>query len=196
MAIPVGHVRAVLEVKSHFSSSNVKASLDHLRDLSPIMNELDATGQQSKFYLPPSFRCGVVFFDLRRGDANDKTVMIRLLKSADLRGFFGGMILRGETHTSPKTARLALIHSEEPMSGLRGASLLEIAISDTVELADKVHLRSMLQWSESVFAEFAFDLLAMLRGTFKPGEGSSFYGSGGTFADVMRHVRAIKPTTQ
>jgi len=36
LAIPVEYVRCVLEVKSTFSSSNVRAAMAHLKDLRPL----------------------------------------------------------------------------------------------------------------------------------------------------------------
>jgi hypothetical protein len=186
MAVPVEHIGAVLEVKSHFSASNVRASIEHLRDLAPVMKALDAPDQQYKLHLPPCFRCGMIFFELRVEDANSQTAIDAVIDGVGLRGFFGGMILRGETHTLPETARISLARSEEPISGLLpGTPLLKSGLSNTVQVADKVHLGSMILWSESAFAQFAFDLLAMLQGTYRPGYVSSWYGLGGTFAEPM-----------
>jgi hypothetical protein len=180
MAIPVEHVRMVLEVKSHFSAANVRASIEHLRDLTPVMDDVDDSTQQYKFYLPNCFRCGMIFFELRLDDAKSNAAIDGVIKGVDLRGFFGGVILRGETHTLPRTALISTLQSKEPISGIvHGFSLLEIGMSDTVQVADNVHVLSKIQWSESAFAQFAFDLLAMLQGTFRPGYLSSFYGLGG-----------------
>ena len=52
----------------------------------------------------------------------------------------------------------------------------------------------MIQWSESGFARFAFDLLAMVQGTFRPGYVSSFYGMGSTLTELMQDVGATKFT--
>ena len=101
LAIPVEHVRAVLEVKSHFSASNVRSSIEHLRDLSDVMRGVDDCNEQYKLYLPLNFRCGVVFFELRIEDAKSRTALQALIDGGGLRGFFGGMILRGESHTLP-----------------------------------------------------------------------------------------------
>jgi hypothetical protein len=189
LAIPVEHVRAVLEVKSHFFASNVRTSIEHLRDLTDVLRDVDDPSERSKFYLPPTFRCGMVFFELRLQDAKGKTALAAVREGIGLRGFFGGIILRGENHTLPQTARISLAKSEEPISGLLpDTSLLEIGIGDTVQVADKVHLGAMIQWSEAGFAQFAFDLLAMLQGTFRPGYISSLYGMGSSFTELIRDV--------
>ncbi len=193
LAIPVEHVRAVLEVKSHFSTAGVRASIEHLRDLTDILSGVDDPTERYKFYLPGNFLCGLVFFELRLDDAKSKTALSAIIDGIALRGFLGGIILRGESHTLPHTGRISLTQSEEPLSSLLpDTPLLEIGISDTIQIADKVHLGAMIQWSEAGFAQFAFDLLAMLQGTYRPGFASSFYGMGSSFTELMREVGATK----
>jgi hypothetical protein len=68
--------------------------------------------------------------------------------------------------------------------------LLEFGMSKSVQLAENVHIGSMLKWSESGFAQFAFDMIAMIQGTYESGRLSSFYGIGGTFAELMKEVGA------
>lgn len=48
----------------------------------------------------------------------------------------------------------------------------------------------MLRWSESEFAKFAFDLVAMLQGTYQVGRLSSFYGMGSSFHELMSEAGA------
>ena len=195
LAIPVEHVRAVLEVKSHFSLSTVKAAIEHLRDLADLLRGLDKADERYKLYLPPNFRCGMVFFELRLEDAHSKAALQAVIDGIGLRGFFGGMILRGEGHTLPHSARVLLTQSEEPSSGsVPSSPLLEIGISDTVQVADRVHIGAMIQWAEAGFAQFAFDLLAMIQGTFRPGYLSSFYGIGSSFTELMLDVGATEIT--
>jgi hypothetical protein len=63
-------------------------------------------------------------------------------------------------------------------------------MSKSVRVADNVHIGSMVMWSESAFAQFAFDLIAMIQGTYEVGRASSFYGMGSSFAELMRDVGA------
>jgi hypothetical protein len=41
-------------------------------------------------------------------------------------------------------------------------------------------------WSEFAFAQFAFDLIAMMQGTYEASRLSSFYGIGSSFAELMK----------
>jgi hypothetical protein len=186
LAIPVEYVRAVLEVKSSFAKKTVQDSVDHLRDLRPLLRHVDGPTERYKLYLPRTFCCGCVFFELRQAEARKRDALSALLGAIDLRGFFGGVILRGEGHELEQTGRLSLMQSKTPIEHpvhpvetlLHGA-----AYTDTVAFADDVHIGSMLMWSEFGFAQFAFDLIAMIQGTYDPGRLSSFYGIGSTAAD-------------
>ena len=64
--------------------------------------------------------------------------------------------------------------------------LFEIGMSDSVQIGDKLFLGALLHWSEGAFSQFAFDLLAMLQGTYRAGYASSFYGLGSSFDELMR----------
>lgn len=185
LAIPVEYVRAILEVKSSFSVRTIRESLDHLRDLSPLLRHVDVPTECHKLYLPPTFCCGSIFIELRHDDANSQTAMSELACAVGLRGFFGGVILRGQGHALPHTGRLTLYRSEKPIDGIRCSKetpLLQFALSKSIQLGDSIHVGSQLMWSEMGFAEFAFDLIAMMQGTYAVGRISSFYGFGGTLA--------------
>ncbi len=39
------------------------------------------------------------------------------------------------------------------------------------------HLQCLLQWTQSGFGQFAFDLIAVMNGTYQPGRASSLHGS-------------------
>ena len=52
------------------------------------------------------------------------------------------------------------------------------------QLDTTVHVGSMLMWLESGFAQFAFDLIAMIHGTYEANRLSSFYGIGEDFAEA------------
>jgi len=181
LAIPVEYVLAVLEVKATFSSTTVKKAMDHLDDLLPVMKGPDDPNERYKLHLPPTFRCGLVFFDLKREHQFSKLGLSRVNPSTELRGFFGGMILRGEGHSKPLTGQLSLTLSETPIMhnfGIKKKSLLEYGFSETVQVADSQHQGAMLHWLEMNFSRFGFDLIAMMQGTYDAGRISSFYGLG------------------
>ncbi len=192
-AIPVEHVRAVLEVKSSFSARTVREAIEHLRDLSPVMMGFDEPQEHFKLYLPPAFCCGLLFFELRRESAYDEQALIDMIDGYKLRGFFGGLILRGEGKTLPSAGRILLARGEESIEGTIGRkreSLLDgLVLSKSVEFEHGQHLTSIVRFCESDFAMFAFDLVAMLQGTYEAGRASSFYGLGSTAAEQRQSDR-------
>ncbi len=66
LAIPVEHVYAVLEVKSSFTPATVKDAIEHFGDLRPLMKGPDSFDERYKLHLPPTFSCGMIFYELRR----------------------------------------------------------------------------------------------------------------------------------
>lgn len=167
LAIPVEHVRAVLEVKSQFSVKSVRHSIAHLRDLQPLMGAVDPPFERYKLHLPGNFICGLLFIELRVQQERQLEALTSLIDGIDLRGFIGGLVLRGEGHTSPHSGRLSLTKSASASPGLPSdqTSLLEIGIAPTSQLSDGVHIGAMLSWGEMEFARFSFDLIALLQGT-------------------------------
>ena len=181
LAIPVEHVRCVLEVKANFSTSTVGEGIEHLKDLLPLMSGSDEPDEKYKLHLPTTFRCGLFFFDLKQENEFSETALRKALAGFELRGYFGGIVLRGEGHKKKATGRLFFIPSNTPMESSVGrskGSLLNAGISETVKVADDTHVAVRLIWGEFVFSQFAFDLIAMLQGTYHPAQVSSFYGIG------------------
>jgi hypothetical protein len=90
--------------------------------------------------------------------------------------------LRGEGHSKPATGRISILRSETPLEctiGRDKTSLLSgAAISPFVGVAEKLYFGSMLMWFESAFSQFAFDIIALMDGKYRPGMLSSFYGMG------------------
>ena len=120
LAIPVEYVCCVLEVKSNFSTSTVTDAMEHLADLLPLMGGPDASQEKYKLHLPAHFCCGLVFFDLREEHQFGETALSKMIGGIQLRGFFGGVILRGEGHEKSVTGRLSLLRSETPIDSLVG----------------------------------------------------------------------------
>jgi hypothetical protein len=192
-AIPVEYVRAVLEVKATFSAEAVTAAIEHLAELTPLMQSIDDPQERYKVHLPPSFRCGLLFFEMRKEVAYSQAALQAILAAIGLRGFFGGIILRGEGHNEPQTGRMSLLHSETPIDGTlkdRKTSLLNFGLGQSVQLTDKFHIGSMILWSVPGFAQFAFDLIAMMQGTYEPGRVSSFYGIGSSSLESIKDAEA------
>ncbi len=183
LAIPVEYVRCVLEVKSNFSTSTVRDAIEHLAELLPVMGGLDDPQEKYKLHLSANFCCGLVFFNLKQKQKFSKTALSRLNEGPLLRGFFGGIILRGEAHTKDVTGKLSLLHSETPIGSSIAKSkqsLLSWGMSESVKITDNLHFGAMLIWTEPYFSEFSFDLIAMMQGTYEVGRLSSFHGMGTT----------------
>jgi hypothetical protein len=184
LAIPAEHVKCVLEVKSAFQSSTVKEAISHLSELKILMSSIDPPNEKLKFYLPPNFICGTVFFELRQEDAFDKNALNQMISGISLRGFFGGIILRGEGQIKNNTGRLSLLNSETEMKSMikkpEWSMLGNWADADSTMINENTHIGAMLSWGEPDFSMFAFDLIAMLNGTYKSGILSSFHALGTT----------------
>jgi hypothetical protein len=113
LAIPVEYVLAVLEVKASFSSITVKEAVTHLHDLDPLMQGVDSPEERYKLHLPPRFCCGMVFVELREDARFSEAALAAVLGGLNLRGFFGGVVLRDTSHTNPLPAgRISILQSE------------------------------------------------------------------------------------
>lgn len=181
LAIPVEHVRCVLEVKAGFSVKSVGEAIEHLTDLLPLMGGPDEPQEKYKLHLPPTFSCGLVFFELRKEHQFSESAMNRIVEARQLRGFFGGVILRGEEHTKEVTGELSLFRSETPIESTIGKgkqSLLNFGMAESIKISDNLHCGPMLRWTESNFSQFGFNVIAMMQGTYEVGRLSSFHGMG------------------
>ena len=112
LAIPCEHVKAVLEIKSRFSNRTATDGISHLCDLAALMSGIDAPQERYKLYLPPNFFCGMIFFELLKKDARSRKALNKMVEGTRLKGFAGGMILRGEGHLKEMTAMINLFQSE------------------------------------------------------------------------------------
>lgn len=182
LAIPAEYVKGVIEVKSAFKKKNVDDAIKHLGELRTLMSNVDAPTERYKMYLPKDFFCTTVFFELRKEDENDKEALNSMVNGSDLRNFFGGLILRGEGKTKEACGKVDLLESETEMKtsfGPSGRTLLNgWAQSDGRKITDNLYFGSMLIFTEPSFAQFAFDIIALLKGTYQVGRLSSFYAFG------------------
>ena len=170
LAIPVEHVRCVLEVKSNLSSTTSGEAIEHLRELLPLMGGPDEPGERYKLHLPAAFCCGLVFFDLKEDNQFSVAALSKLIAGIELRGFLGGIVLRGEGHQEPLTGKLSWVRSETPIEGLivkNKQSLLNSGVTEWVKITDDLYFGSILRWAESNFSQFGFDVLAMMQGTYE-----------------------------
>ena len=136
-AIPAEFVRAVFEVKASFEPRTVEDGMAHLiiRDLQPYMGGVDVRTQPRSRFLPEGFAIWLIFLELRKAHENSKAAINKMLAS-DLRGYCGGVVLRGEGLKPEKTAIIEICHSAATMEFMMsppGESLLGgIIHSDSV----------------------------------------------------------------
>ncbi|WP_394678629.1 DUF6602 domain-containing protein [uncultured Sphingobacterium sp.] len=179
MAIPVEYVHGVIEVKSAFNKKAVKKAVEQLTKLKPLLACTEPANHPMKLYLPPNFFFATVFYELRKKDEMDFAALDELVEAAAMRGFYGGYILRGETIEKYYSGKLILLReSHERVRD--NQSLLFYAHSKSYKVADGTFRKIQLDYAESYFSEFAFDIIALLKGTYNPNVLSSMYGMGST----------------
>lgn len=179
LAIPVEYVRGVIEVKSAFNKSSAKKAVEQLKKLKTLSAKAEPVEQPTKLYLPYNFFCATVFFELRQKDEKDFGALDELIEAVDIRGFYGGFILRCESLNGYYSGKLALLRERSDILP-NNKTLSFSANSKCKKMADNSYYKIHLDHFESYFAEFAFDIVALLKGTYNPNMLSSMYGFGST----------------
>src|SRR5699024_6513551 len=183
-AIPAEHVFGVLEIKSSFNPKTVKDALDHLRELKPLMDEIDSSEEKYKAHLPANFFCATVFCELREKQKRSKKAFNSLANHYDLRRFYGGLILRKEVTNNNSSAKLMSVLADKPMMndegsmGLADRNLFENIVSKSLKVNESKYISVLISWSEMHFAQFAFDIIALMNGTYQTNRLSSMHGVG------------------
>lgn len=179
MAIPVEYVGAVLEVKARWTATSARKAIEHLHDLDPVLKSIDAPEQPYKAHLSPKFFCEIVFFEVCIDDEFAPGLLDKLVDT-NLRGYQGGIVLRGDTLPSELAGNITVCVSDRPLTNPVGkgkCSLLRNSpFSNSVQISENEHLSIMLNWTGASFSGWAFDILALLNGTYRPGFISSRYG--------------------
>ncbi|MBL4675857.1 MAG: hypothetical protein JKY70_06590 [Mucilaginibacter sp.] len=176
MAIPVEYVCGVIEVKAVFNKKSVKQAVEQLRKLRPLMGFSKPSIHDYRFYLPKNFFCATVFYELHKENEKDFAALDSLLDGSDLRGFYGGYILRPESHEKFSSGKISFEYLHENIEP-RNSSLLFWSNSKCKKVHE-FYLRARLLHSETHFSEFAFDIIALLKGNYRPYALSSMYGFG------------------
>jgi hypothetical protein len=123
--------------------------------------------------------CWSGVFDLRIENQFNQAALDKVVEGRQLLGFGGGMILRGDGHAQELTGRIMMLNSSSAITGTVGSgkeSLFTSPLSNSIEVGENIHVGAVLLWSRSNFAQFAFDLIAIMQGTFEPGRISSHHG--------------------
>ena len=176
--IPAEFVRAVFETKAAFHYRAIEEALAKLHQLDPLMAGTDAKDEKYPTYLASNTVLAMLFFELRRDHRNDFKAMESVRKSIDFkRVMYGPIILSGDNRPDNETGLARITVSAEPVEAieLSDGLLSHIYFSATSQDGSQ-HVATSLTWSEMHFSEFAFDLLALMNGAYRPGYLSSFHG--------------------
>lgn len=177
-AIPVEHVHAVLEVKSSLEPTTAAQALRKLEELRPLLASVDDPQEPYRAFLPPSFFCTTVFFELRKEHEGHAAALDNLVPDSQLRGYSDGVILSAETLNSSNCGLLKWVSigdGEKPYCDWDKATLDSGHASRSVHY-DGAEFQLWRMWSPGFFATFAFDMVARLQGTYNPNRASSFHG--------------------
>jgi hypothetical protein len=176
--IPAEYVRAVIELKAAFSRSTVKDAIAKLGQLGPLMAGVDSADDRYPTYLPEHTVLTAIFFELREAQINDFEAVSALRSTWSFqRVAYPPMVLFGEGRSEDDTAliRATVSDTQTDEIVLERKLLANFYMSSTSpEGAQNVGM--MLDWSPLNFSRFAFDLLAIMNGTYEHGRVSSFHG--------------------
>lgn len=176
--VPAEHVRAVIDVKARFSTDTAMTAVHKFGELKPLMDGIDVPGERYPTYLQPSTALATVFFELSESDREDMRALREIHAGMDLpRGFYGALILSSEGLPVDATGLTAFVRHAVGTRVVEGYGDLMTAHCKTKGFAHKGRMCSVrLDWMETNFARFAFDLIAIAQGTFERGRVSSFFG--------------------
>jgi hypothetical protein len=179
-AIPAEYVNAVFEVKATWNPGSASKAIKHLEELAPLLKEIDQPTEPYKKFLPPNFLSAIVFYDLERKWEYSRAALDHLVPQSYMRGYLGGLVLRGEGLPAEITGEVFILIGDTPREssvGIKQQSLLTgLGLSQTVSFPDNKYLGAMLMWGEVFFSKFAFDLLAIMAGNYRRGYLSSLHG--------------------
>jgi hypothetical protein len=181
-AIPAEHVKAVVEVKAALNAKSARHVVEHLCDLRPILS-LDVAGATFPCFLPREFTCWTVFFDLRQKDEKSVAALNHLAQAIALRGFSGGLVLRGEGLGIEMTGEIGTSRCSEKLTSLpSAATLLEGTCFSEYQEVHKPTLSGLpfgqvqLSWSRVYFTTWPFNLLRSLGAELDARSVPSWYG--------------------
>lgn len=180
-AIPAEYVHGVLEVKSTFNAKNVANAFKKLNELAPLL-ELEDNNEPYKQYIPTDFYMGMIFFELPEKEQGKLQLLNTLLPATFLRGFFGGIILSAEGLDQSNTGRFWYVpvgSAPLALAKIDGRTLTSVdgfIWSDSIESSPGEYISCMFGWAVQNFALFAFDLISVMNGTYRPDRVSSWHG--------------------
>jgi hypothetical protein len=181
-AIPAEYVHGVLEVKSTFNAKNIADAFKKLNELAPLLG-IEDSNEPYKQYIPSDFYMGMIFFELPEREQDKLQLLNKLMPANFLRGFFGGIVLSAEGLDQRNTAQFRYVSVSgsplPPLAKIKNRTLVseEDGIwSDSKERSPGEYTTCMFSWAVQNFALFAFDLISVMNGTYRPDIVSSWHG--------------------
>jgi hypothetical protein len=175
--IPAQFVRAVVEVKSQLSTETARQAFQKLAELRPLMTSVDPPGDRYPKFLPKDVVLAMVFVEVLSKNRLQVNALHELSAAYDLnRGFYGAMLLSGEGLDPDFTGLTKVLRCEAGATPITsGGDLLSLCCMANWRAEREGNLAVMLTWLDMNFATFAFDLLAIMQGTYERGRVSSFF---------------------
>jgi hypothetical protein len=171
-AIPVEHVRGILEVKATLTPDNVKRVSAKLLKLRKFIDINSPPEYPSTLQAP--FVSAAIFFETKVSSLDEYRRaldnFIELFSGDLILPFLGSLVLRSQRYPL-HTGYINMMFGKEP---LKMADAFETS-SDFSLPGNNWGTISCLTWAPNNFPTFIFDLLACLKGT-KTQRASSFYG--------------------
>jgi len=181
-AIPAEYVHGVLEVKSTFNAESIANAFKKLNELAPLLG-IEDVNEPFKQYIPSDFYMGMIFFELPEEEQGKLQLLNKLLPANFLRGFFGGIILSAEGLDQRNTGQFRYVpvggSPLPPLAKMKGRTLVSVKgdiWSDSIERTPGEYTVCLFGWAVQYFALFAFDLISVMNGTYRPGIVSSWHG--------------------
>jgi hypothetical protein len=183
-AIPAEHVCGVFEVKSTLTSHTAREALTKLEELRPLLGATNDPTDRYPRFLPNNFCSGVIFFEVLQKNQYGQAALDNLVPATNLRGYFGGAVLRAEGEDPSSTGRLDLMVETKGQQiigtvakgkNAQQNSLLRGLPFANSKLVDGEQISLLLFWTTAGFSDFAFDLVARLGGKYRAGFVSSFH---------------------
>lgn len=173
-AIPAEYVRAIFEVKANLTLESIKDANNKLLEIKPLLR----TSTESSIYcgkLPSNFFTSSIFFELQNANAKNENIFRNLLFPEYNFPHFKSIILKGEG-VDINSSGLVEHHYGEQETPLMFESMYGSPFFGDAQQPNGIYHGVMLTWMPANFARFAFDIVALLNGSFRPGFLSSFYG--------------------
>lgn len=175
--IPAEYVTGVIEVKARLTCRSASDAVAKLGELGPLTASVDGDEERYPTYLPRNCVLACVFFEVMEADRASTAAVQALYTGPQFnRAFYGGLVLSGEGLPLDATGITKLLVGDRDAGRPQayGDLLTPHCLISTEATGIGASLVS-LDWMDTNFASFAFDLLAIMRGKYERGRVSSFH---------------------